>query len=123
MCTFICFKALLSKARLLHNSRLQSFKGILSLAAPNQLPNPRHKHIHGRYCLPVLVELHVKGLDVLGVVIHNGRLLEYLLTEIPALKAYDAWFLIHFLSHQGSKLPQPPFCEGVEYIFLGILGR
>ena len=81
---FVRVQALLSNAWLLHDARLERLEGVLPLAAPDELPHARHQHIHGRHRLAIFIQLHIEGLDVLGVVVHDGGLLEHCLAEIPA---------------------------------------
>ena len=55
---------------------------ILSLAAADNLSDARHQTVHSRHGLSVLVQLHIEGLDLLGIIRHKDRTLENLLGQI-----------------------------------------
>ncbi len=57
---------------------------LLPLRAADDLADARHQQIHRGDGLAVVVEAHVEGLDLLGVVENGGGLLEIFLRQ-PAL--------------------------------------
>mmetsp|Transcript_12279 Transcript_12279/g.18093 ORF Transcript_12279/g.18093 Transcript_12279/m.18093 type:complete len:524 (+) Transcript_12279:289-1860(+) len=52
------------------------------LAPAYDLSNLGHQYVHGCHCPLVVVQLHVEGLDVFGVIPHYGRLLVHLLRDV-----------------------------------------
>ena len=70
------------EAGLLH-PLLHLVDALLALRAADQLADPRHEQVHrgDRLAARLVVEAHVKRLDILGVVVHDHGLLEHLLRE------------------------------------------
>mmetsp|Transcript_14576 Transcript_14576/g.63141 ORF Transcript_14576/g.63141 Transcript_14576/m.63141 type:complete len:630 (+) Transcript_14576:1418-3307(+) len=66
----------------LDHPALHYLQTLLSLRSADELANLGHQHVHRGHRLAVLVEPHVKRLDVLGVVVHDDRLLEDLLGQV-----------------------------------------
>ncbi len=60
---------------------------LLTLRAADNLSDLREEDIHGPYGLSVVVELHVEGLYLLGIVGKYHRTLEMLLDEITLMLA------------------------------------
>ena len=70
----------LVQSKLLHPA-LQKLQLILTLASANDLSDAGHQAVHGRHRLSILVELHVKSLDLLRVICHKHRPLKFLLRQ------------------------------------------
>src|SRR5699024_2904386 len=75
---FVIFRA---KSQFIHAGQ-QLLVVVLPLAAADDLSDAGHQAVHGSDGLPVIVLLHVEGLDLLGVVGDEHRALEDLLREV-----------------------------------------
>mmetsp|Transcript_11425 Transcript_11425/g.47912 ORF Transcript_11425/g.47912 Transcript_11425/m.47912 type:complete len:372 (+) Transcript_11425:50-1165(+) len=65
------------------HAALHDVDALLSLRAADELAHPGHEHVHRGDGFVVVVQAHVERLDVLGVVVHDDRLLVHLLREVP----------------------------------------
>mmetsp|Transcript_15973 Transcript_15973/g.28668 ORF Transcript_15973/g.28668 Transcript_15973/m.28668 type:complete len:225 (-) Transcript_15973:1146-1820(-) len=61
----------------------QGLEVVLALGSANQLADLGNEHVHGSDGFSVGVQLHVEGLDILGVIVDDGGHLEDLLGEVP----------------------------------------
>jgi len=61
---------------------VEHVKSVLSGRASNDLSDLGHKHVHSLDCLVIVVQLHVEGLDLLGVVINDNWTLEHLVCQV-----------------------------------------
>lgn len=77
----IPLQTLLGHLHLVHAS-LQDVQVLLTLRSSNQLSNLGHQNIHSADSLAIVVQLHVEGLNILGIVSHDHRALEHLLSEV-----------------------------------------
>mmetsp|Transcript_8995 Transcript_8995/g.29990 ORF Transcript_8995/g.29990 Transcript_8995/m.29990 type:complete len:249 (-) Transcript_8995:2433-3179(-) len=63
----------------------EDFIPLLTLRAPDELPDTWHKNVHGGNSLPVLVSPHVECLDRLGIVVTANWLLEDFLRDVSLM--------------------------------------
>ena len=63
----------------LFDTRRQDRKILFTLAAADDLADPGNQAVHGRHGLPVRVQLHIEGLDLLRIVGDKDGALEDLL--------------------------------------------
>ena len=67
----------------LFDTGLQQIVVVLTLGAADDFADAGNQAVHGRHGLAVGVQLHIEGLDLLGVVGDEDRLFEYFLGEEP----------------------------------------
>lgn len=65
--------------------RISYIQALFPLAPAYELSNARHQDIKGCDRLPVVVQTHVEGLDVLGIVVDNSGLLIDILRNVPLM--------------------------------------
>mmetsp|Transcript_28060 Transcript_28060/g.77232 ORF Transcript_28060/g.77232 Transcript_28060/m.77232 type:complete len:277 (-) Transcript_28060:829-1659(-) len=71
----------LAQAHCLH-ALIQHVQALLTLSSTDELANARAEDIHGSDGFAVVVEPHVEGFAILGVVVNDGRLLVQFLSEV-----------------------------------------
>lgn len=74
---------------------------VLPLAAADELPDLWHQHVHGCHRLAVVVEPHIEGLDLLGVVVHDDWLLVDHLTQVALMLSGKVNAPVHILGGGG----------------------
>ena len=79
---------LLAHAQLQHTV-LQHLVALLPLAGAHQLPNAGNQQVCGGHGLSVVVQTHVEGLDILGIVGDKHRPAEMLLRQEPLVLGLD----------------------------------
>ena len=67
------------------NTVFQLFVIVLSLTSSDNLANPGNKAVHGSNGFPVLVQFHVKGLDLLRIIRDKHRFFEDFLCQIALM--------------------------------------
>jgi len=67
----------------LTNSRNENVVAFFSLTASNDLADPRSQDVHGPDSSSILIQAHVKRLNLLGVIGNDYWLAENLLCEVP----------------------------------------
>ena len=72
-----------------------------SLAAADDLTDTGNQTVHGGNRFPVFIELHVEGLDFLGIICHKYRTLEFLLCQETLMLglqiAAPVYFILEFV--------------------------
>lgn len=63
----------------------QFFKIFFALGTAYDFAYPGKEHIHGPHCFPITVLLHVKSLDLPGVISQNHGPAEMLLDKVPLM--------------------------------------
>ena len=66
----------------LFDAALQDVQPLLTLAAANQFPDAGHQDIDSGHRFAVVIQAHVEGLDVLGIVVHADRPAEVFFRQI-----------------------------------------
>jgi hypothetical protein len=61
----------------------QNFQAFFPLASPDQFTDSRHQKVHGCHGLIIIIESHIKGLDILGIISDKNRFAEYFLGQVP----------------------------------------
>ena len=64
-------------------------EAVLPLRAADDLTDLGHQHVHGRHRPLVVVEVHVEGLDLLGIVDHHHRPPHVFFHEVPLMLALE----------------------------------
>ena len=77
------------------NPGFQFFQGGLTLASADDFSNLGEEHVHAADGAAVFVLLHVEGLDVLGEVDEDNRLLEVLFYQVTLMLALEVRSPVH----------------------------
>jgi len=67
---------------LLLNGKVQFFKVLFTSRTTNELTDSGNQHVHSLHGLSVRVSLHVKSLELLGIVVADDGFLENLLGKV-----------------------------------------
>jgi hypothetical protein len=79
------------------NSLVKNFEVFLSGRASNNLTNTRDQDIHCLDSLAVFIQLHVEGLDVLGIVEEDNGSIENFLSEVALMLRSEIYTPFNFV--------------------------